>query len=198
MVFHLTPLGTLVGVFVLAAIAALITAAIIGFRRPLAWHVFPNGGIAKSTTPGRIGGMGAILSAPYGMTRHGPDAFRLPDGGTISITVEADPYSEMADAVFGTPVIPATKFQFEPMPTVVEMTEAEALAIRDRFRAAHPELQKTYSQTRQFPTDPARSDVPGGVYWSIDAQNFYDAAGRAMDQHFTEAWWPRMHEFPQR
>jgi hypothetical protein len=62
----------------------------------------------------------------------------------------------------------------------------------DVYAAVSAALGLTDSQITGLPTD-----LPEGVYWSIDAQNFYGPDGRAMDQHFAEVWWPRMLEFPQ-
>ncbi len=57
---------------------------------------------------------------------------------------------------------------------------------------------KSWADTAPEENDPAFDPLPPGVYWSIDAQNFYGPDGRDMGQSFAEAWWPRMSEFPQR
>lgn len=218
MAFEITPVGVLVGVVAIGTIAALATACILGMRK--------NGHFSapRWVNPNQF--INFELGTPYvpdalSITRDGEtktlkwdDNLRFPDHPRVPSTVAVFDDSERIDDMVGRTL--ERKVGFNPLLAVgyghVSAERAAQLAANHRER--FPAIRRAWDAREAdiyacmaeslglipFPIE-SWSDadaIPEGVYWSIDAQNFYGPDDRAMDQAFAEAWWPRMSEFPQR
>lgn len=166
---EVTPLTLLTTIAACAGIAGLATAGIIGLRRNLR----RSEAVDFQTVVARF-----------------PNEPRVPTGMAMFSERE-----EFEDA------LQPRAIGFLPE---LAMPYGDAAALREEFRGHHPDIYAAMAASLFEPsvrpcdpTDPS-CPTPEGVYWSIDAQNFYGPDDRAMDQAFAEAWWPRMSEFPQR
>jgi len=193
----ITPATVLATVLAVGGIAGLVTAGIIGAqknrRRTLAVDIetvdpdMPGSWAELAQIDGEIAGLehaeqrgSSLFDRPIFATLFGGSQRFA--GGPVSTAMHTE-----------------RTVGFHPE---LAMPYGEAAKLREDYREAHPDVYAAMA-AHLFPADdvqlkPLKQPIPAGVYWRIDAQNFYGPDGRAMDQAFAEAWWPRMTEFPQR
>lgn len=219
---EVNPANVLATVLALGGIAGLTTAAIIGVRKNR--HQHPSSPVAMELEEVDPDNLFMAFHGYEFKARVLGDVYHR--GGkvdrrvTLSVVGEG---SEEQVASIRKPYIKPTLRKIGKHPALAApftLSRGEAESIRDKFRNEHPDIyavmakelglapQDEYGaamppssrldKLAAMDADPSVDPVPEGVYWSIDAQQFYGPDDRPMDQGFTEDWWPRMSEFPQR
>lgn len=72
-------------------------------------------------------------------------------------------------------------------------TYGDIAGVREQLQALGPSAAQTAEAASAAPQG---APIPGGVYYSLDADNFYDTDGTGMSHAFYREWQPRCMSFP--
>jgi len=177
----ITPLTVLITIAVCASLAGLITAAIMWLRRK-----FPHDRTFSYLEGFRI----AQARARQSVGRTYPEGLHATDPIVEAIS-SREPLRQ-------TRKLAALAMSYDAGGPGYTLGEDPYTATADALFAEGRASDRAIMLSAAHLLDPAVDPIPAGVYWGIDGQAFYDENGHNLGIVFSEAWWPRMDEFPKR